>query len=142
MPGMRFVIRCIDDRRTLGLKPVSKRQRRVIQIAGPDRGVGDPKGSFYQLMVSDLCAELVQLYRAVGILHLAFESLAQGLVHAFGRVKVPLIASSKERSEKRDALDVVPMRMADKDVPLKRRPLSREQMLPEPTDASPAINDY
>ena len=101
-------------RRTLGLKPVSKRQRGVIQVAGPDCDVSDPNGSFYQLMVSDLCAELVQLYREVGILHLAFESVAQRLAHSLGGVKVPLIASRKERSEERDALDVVPMRMADK----------------------------
>jgi hypothetical protein len=142
MPGMRLVIRCINDRRTLGLKPVTKRQRGVIQVAGPDRDVSDPKGSFYQLMVSDLCAELVQLYRKIGILHLAFESVAQRLAHSLGGVKVPLIASRKERSEERDALDVVPMRVADKNVPLKSRRLSRKQMLPEPTDASPAINDY
>jgi len=141
MPGMRLVIRCINDRRTLGLKPVTKRQRGVIQVAGPECDVSDPNGTFYQLMVSDLCAELVQLYREVGILHLAFESVAQRLAHSLGGVKVPLIASRKERLEERDALDVVPMRMADENVPLKGRRLSRKQMLPEPTDASPAVND-
>src|SRR5215475_8423025 len=142
MPGMRLVIRCINDRSTIGLNPVAKRQRGVIQVAGPDRGISDLKGSFYQLMVSDLCAELVQLYREVGILHLAFESVAQRLAHSHGGVHVPLIASRKQRSEERDAVDVVPMRMADKNVPLKSRRLSRKQMLPEPADASPAVNDY
>src|SRR5262245_34748463 len=121
MPGMWLVIRCINDRRPLGLKPVTKRQRGMIQIARPDRGIGDPKGSFYQLMIANLRAELVQLYREIGILHLAFESVAQRLAHSLRGVNVPLIASGKERSEERNTLDVVPMRMANKNVPLKSR---------------------
>src|SRR5262245_66529328 len=119
MARMRLVIRSIIDRRTLGFESVSKRQRGVIQVAGPDRDIGDSKSSLYQLMVSDLGAELVQLYRGVGILHLTFESLAQRLAHSLGGVKVPFVTSGKEWSEERDALDVVPMRMADKNVPIK-----------------------
>src|SRR5262245_12957797 len=34
------------------------------------------------------------------------------------------------------------MRMTDKNVSLKSRCLRRKQMLPEPTDTSPAVNDY
>ena len=141
MPGMGFVIRCVNDRRTLGFKPVAKRQRRVVQVAGPDCDVSNPKFSFDKRMVSNHCAELVQLYREVGILHLTSEGVAQRCAHSLGGVKVPCIARREEWSEERYALDVVPMRMADKNVPFNRPRLGRKQVLPELTDASPAVND-
>ena len=107
------MIRCINDGCIFGLKPVAKRQRRMIQVAGPDRDVSDPKSAFDQLMVSDLRAEFVQLNWEVGILHLTFESVAQRLTHAFGSVQVPRVARGEEGSKEGYALDVVPVRMAD-----------------------------
>src|ERR1700726_3717007 len=72
MPRMRFVIGCVNNRGICGLKSVTKRQRRMIQVAGADCDVFDPKGSFDKLVVPDLSAEFVQLNRKVGILHLTF----------------------------------------------------------------------
>jgi hypothetical protein len=142
MSGMGLMIRCINDSRTLGLKPVCKRQRRVIQVLGPDGRVSDAKVSFDQFMVSDICAELIQLHREIGVLHLAFESVAQRVAHSLRRVNIPRIARREEWSEEGYALDVVPMRMADKNVPTKRCSLTRNKVLSEPTDAGPAVNDY
>jgi hypothetical protein len=51
------------------------------------------------------------------------------------------MARREEWSEEGYALDVVPMRMADENVPLKRPRLGRKQVLPELTDTSPAVND-
>ena len=64
---MRLVIGCVNNRRTPGLKPVTKSQRWIIQVAGADCDVFNSKGSFDELVVPDLSAELVQLNRKVGI---------------------------------------------------------------------------
>jgi hypothetical protein len=92
MPRMGLVIGCIDDYRSLRLKPVSQRQSGVIQVSGSDRCVSDLKCSLDQLVVSDLCAQLIQLYREIRVLHLAFERVAQRLMHSLWRVQVPRIA--------------------------------------------------
>src|SRR5215813_8175300 len=139
--SMRLVIRGINERCALAFEPVTKRQRRMIEIVGPDRDVSYFKGTLNKLMVSNPSPEVIQLNGKIGILHLAFQSVAQGSVHPLRRIKIPLITRREERREKWDPLDVVPMSVTDQYVPSERGSLSSNQVLAEQTNASTAVDD-
>jgi multisubunit Na+/H+ antiporter MnhB subunit len=63
------------------------------------------------------------------MLHLPGQGFTQGLAEALRAVYVPLAAGHKKRIEEWDALDVIPMRMADQDVAAQAFSASRHQIL-------------
>ena len=58
----------------------------------------------------------------IGILHLPGQGFTQGLAEALRAVYVPFVTGHKKQSKEWDALDVIPMRMADQEWP--RKPLA------------------
>src|SRR5205085_2312470 len=62
--------------------------------------------------------QLVQLYREIGALHLAAENVVQGLSETTWRIDVPIAARRENRGEERKALNVIPVRMADQEMPV------------------------
>src|SRR5215472_4261367 len=81
-----------------------------------DFDVVDIEGAFDKIVIMNCSSELIRCYGKISVLHLTSERFAQRLVETLGTVDVPLIAGHKERSEEWDALDMIPMRMADQDV--------------------------
>ena len=119
-PGMRLVIAAIDDGHAVRLEPVAEGQRRVVQVLRLDRDVADPEHPLAEVVIADRGPELRELDREIGVLHLAGEHLAHSVGEAVRRVDVPLIARDEKRGEERQALDVVPMGVADQQVAAKR----------------------
>src|SRR5207237_6419377 len=85
-----------------------------------DLDVVDPQPSLDQLMIADRRAELLEAHWKIGVLHLAGERVAQCLAEAARRVDVPFVAGLEQRPEERDALDVVPVGVADQDMAAQR----------------------
>src|SRR6185437_15792747 len=75
----------------------------------------------------------------IGVLHLPGEGLAHRLLETARRIDVPGVAGHKERAEKRQPLDVVPMGMADQQVTGHRLRRRLHQLLPEAERAGAAI---
>lgn len=138
---VRFVIGRINNHCPTGLKPVSERERWMIEVARSDGDIVDLKRTLDEFMVADFGAKLVELNRKVSILHLPRESVAQRFAHAFRSVDVPLAAGRKEGSEEGNALDMVPVRMTDQDMTTRRRFVGSKQVLSEQPQTGPAIND-
>jgi len=87
----------------------------MIQIVGGDFDIVDIKGALNEV-VTNLGSALIQREGEIGILHLPGQGFTQGWAEALRAVYVPFVAGHKKRSEEWDALDVIPMRMADQDV--------------------------
>jgi glutamate-5-semialdehyde dehydrogenase len=69
-----------------------------------------------EVVVLDRGAEVEELDREVGVLHLARERLVDRRVEAAGPVHVPHVARHEQRREERQPLDVVPVRVPDEQV--------------------------
>src|SRR6476620_888922 len=105
------MIAAVYDRCIIRLEPVTKCKRRMIQIMRNNFYVADPENALDQIMIMNGCSELVRSYRKIGVLHLPSERFPHGLVQTLGTVNVPFIAGYEKRTKKRDALDVIPMRV-------------------------------
>src|SRR6266581_9064894 len=88
----------------------------MIQIVGGDFDIVDIKGALNEVVIANLGSALIQREGEIGILHLPGQGFTQGWAEALRAVYVPFVAGHKKRSEEWDALDVIPMRMADQDV--------------------------
>src|SRR5262245_40909027 len=106
-----------------------------------DFDVVDIEGAFDKIVIMNCSSELIRCYGKISVLHLTSERFAQGLVETLGTVDVPLIATHKKRGEERDALDVIPMRVTDKDVTAQASGAGCHQALAERMSSSPAINN-
>ena len=113
---MRLVIAGINHRDAVGLDAIAQGERRVVEIARGHLDVVDPQPSLDQLMIADRRAELLDAHWKIGVLHLAGERVAQCLAEAARRVDVPFMPGLEQRPEERDALDVVPVGVADQDM--------------------------
>ncbi len=89
---MRFVIGCVDDHHAIGLQPVTKGERRVVQILRCHLHVFDFKAALDQIVVMHARTELLQRHREVGVLHLSSQGLAQRRTNAAWPVDVPLVS--------------------------------------------------
>ena len=113
---VRFVVTGIHHRYPVGLQPIAKRKRRMIQIAGGDFDIVDIEGAFDKVVIANLGPALIERNWEIGVLHLPGQSFTQGLAEALGAVNVPFVAGHEKRLKEWDALDMIPMRMADQDV--------------------------
>src|SRR5262249_23209306 len=127
-PRVGLMIGAIYNGRAIRLEPVSERQRRMVQVMSGDFDVVDIEGTFDKLVIMNCSSELIRCYGKISVLHLTSERFAQRLVETLGTVDVPLIAGHKERSEEWDALDMIPMRMADQDVAAQALGAARHQL--------------
>src|SRR5215472_1554349 len=92
-------------------------------------------------MVPNSCAQLIEQYREVRILHLTRKHLADGLADTTWCVDVPLIAWDKKRGKKRPTLNVIPVGMADEHMTVKGQCFRFHKHLAEVMRARPAIHD-
>src|SRR6266511_1456772 len=113
----------------------------MIQIVGGDFDIVDIKGALNEVVIANLGSALIQREGEIGILHLPGQGFAQRLAEALRAVYVPFVAGHKKRSEERDALDVIPMRMTDQDVAAQAFSASRHQILTYRVSSSSAINN-
>src|SRR6266567_6064163 len=111
-----LVVTGIYHRDSIGLQPITERERWMIQILGGDFDIVDIEGALDEVVIANLSPELIEWDGEIGILHLAGQGFTQGLAEALRAVYVPCVPWHKKRSEEWDALDVIPMRMADQDV--------------------------
>jgi hypothetical protein len=101
----------------------------MIQITGREFDIVDGKSTFHKVMKPDLGFTLIQCNRKVVVLHLPGQNLTQGFPDPFGAVYVPFAPAHEKRIKEWDALDVVPMRVADKDVPAQGLSVVGDQLL-------------
>jgi hypothetical protein len=88
----------------------------MIQIASRDFDIVDIEAALNKVMKANLRSALLEFDGKIGVLHLPSKRLTQGLAEALRTVYVPFASGCKQRGEERDALDVIPMRMADQNV--------------------------
>ena len=113
----------------------------MVEIARAHGDVLDLERPFDQLVIADPGVELIERHRKVGILHLPGQRILQGRAYTLGPVDIPLGLRNEKRGEKRDALYVVPVRMADEHVPSRRGHLRGHQGLSQAVQSGPAIED-
>src|SRR5262249_61678469 len=111
----------------------------VIEVMGKNLDVVDGERALDQVVITNGGRELLKRHRKIGVLHLPRERIAQGLREALGAVDVPLGAWREQRRKEREALDMVPVRVADQDVA--RLDAGLLQPLAERMRAGAAIND-
>ena len=136
---VRLVVGGVDEARAVGLDAIAERQRRMVHVVRPDAHVVDLDLAFDQVVVAHPGRELLDRHREVGVLHLARERLADRRPEAARTVDVPLEIGVEQRRQKRQALDVVPVRVADEDVAAPRAVRLGPQRLPEAMRAGTAI---
>src|SRR5260370_30530157 len=100
------------------------------------------KFAFFKVIKVPARLHLGHVDRKVGVWHLVFQRVLQ-FVAAVGGVKEELIFFVVvERPEKRDTLNVVPMKVRKKDVRVKRAPVELvDQLFPQDTEAGAAVED-
>ena len=96
---------------------------------GGDFDIVDIEGALNEVVIANLGSALIERDGEIGILHLPSQGFTQRLAEALGAVYVPFITGHEKRSEKWDALDVIPMRMADQDVAAHAFSAGRHQIL-------------
>ncbi len=133
-----LVVGGVHERGAVGLDAVPERQRGVVQVPGGDRDVVDLELALDEVVVLDRGAEVEELDREVRVLHLARERLVDRRVEPPGPVHVPHVAGHEQRREERQALDVVPVRVADEEVPVDPA-TGPHELLAQLVDAGPAV---
>jgi hypothetical protein len=111
-----FVVTGIHHRYPVGLQPITERERWMIQIVGGDFDIVDIEGALNEVVIANPSSALIEWDREIGVLHLPGQGFTQGLAETLRSVYVPFVTGHKKRSEEWDALDVIPMRMADHEV--------------------------
>ena len=116
--GLRtgLVIGRVHDAHAVGLDPVSQRERRMVEIARRDRDVVDLELPLDEVVVLDVGAEVEELDREVRVLHLPGERVVDRRVETARAVDVPHVPGLEQRGEERQALDVVPVGVADEEM--------------------------
>jgi hypothetical protein len=96
---------------------------------GGDFDIVDIEGALNEVVIANPGSALIERDGEIGILHLPGQNFTQGLAEALRAVYVPFGTGYKKRSEEWDALDVIPMRMADQDVAAQAFSAGRHQIL-------------
>ena len=113
---VRLVIGRVHEGGAVRLEAVAERDPGVIEISGGGVDGTQLEGALAQVMVANRGAHLAERHREIGVLHLPGERLLEPPATAARRVDVPLVARDEQRREEGEALDVVPMRVADQEV--------------------------
>ena len=136
-----FVVAGIYDRCPVGLQPIAKRERRMIQIVGGHPDIVDIEGALDEVMIANPRCKLIERDGEIGVFHLPGQGFTQGLAESFGAVYVPFVAGFKKRSEEWDALNVIPMRMTDQDVAAQAFTAGRYELLTKSMSSGSAIKN-
>jgi hypothetical protein len=114
--GVGLVVTGIHHRHPVGLQPISERERRMIQIAGGNLDIVYIEGALDEIVIANLSSALIECDREIGILHLPGQAFTERLAESLGAVYVPFVAGDKKWSEEWNALDMIPMGVADQDM--------------------------
>jgi hypothetical protein len=85
----------------------------MVHVVRPHPQIANLEITFDQLVVADLGTHLIEPDGEVDILHLPSQDVVQGLPEPFGSVNVPFICRMQKGIKEGDALDVIPMCVAD-----------------------------
>src|SRR6266853_1615413 len=107
---------------------------------GGDFDIVDVEGALNEVMIANPGSALIKSDGEIGVLHLPGQGFTQGLPEALGAVYVPFVAGRKKRTKEWDALDMIPMRMANQDVAAQALGAARHQLLTARVSARSAIN--
>src|SRR5450631_15638 len=88
----------------------------MIEVSRGDMDVANLQRALDEIVVVQRCAEGVKSDRGIGVLHLPRQRFAKGSADTARSVYVPLVTANKKRREKGEALNMVPMRVADQQV--------------------------
>src|SRR5438067_385634 len=114
----------------------------MVQVLRADLDVAERKDAFGEIVIADGGAELLQLDRKVGGLHLSGERLPHRLGEAARRIHVPFVAGDEDRGKERQALDVIPVSMANQQMPPQRLFAALHQLGAKRNRAGAAIEHY
>src|SRR5207247_711568 len=103
--------------------------------------LSDAEEALVELRVVDTAPQLTELDGEVRVLHLPGHRLLEAPLEAARRVDVQLGPGQERGDEERDALDVVPMRVADEEVESHRLGHRPNEGEAGPTAASAAVED-
>src|SRR5215510_1200030 len=92
----------------------------MVQVASGDAYVIQGERALNDVMIANRGTELPQGDRKIGVLHLPGEGLLQTSAQVPRAIDIPDIAQHEQRGKEGEALDVVPVRMANKQVPVQR----------------------
>ena len=139
--GVGLVIAAINHGHPVRLEPIAEGQGGVVQVMRGDLDIVDDERAFDKVVIANRGLKLIERDREIGVLHLPGQGFAQRLAEPLGSVDVPFAAGDKKRSKKRDALDVIPMGMADQHMPVQALCAVRDQLLTEGMCSGSAIQD-
>ena len=137
----RLVVGDVGDARAVAGHAVGDGGRGVIQVLRLDQHLAHAKESLVELVEVDARAQVAQLHREVRVLHLARHRLLEPALEAHRRVDVQLGSGQERRDEEGEALDVIPVRVADEEVEAHRLRDRLRQVHAELAGAGAAVED-
>ena len=117
---MGLVISGIDQDHPIGLQPIAQGERGMVQVVRGDTDVLQGERALDELVVADRGPELPQGERKIGVLHLPGEGILQPSARPTRAIDIPDLARHEQRGKEGEALDVVPVRMRQQQVPMAR----------------------
>src|SRR5436309_7306354 len=137
----RLVVGHVGERRPAARQPVPDRRPGVVQVLRLYAHLSDAEEALVELRVVDTAPQLAELDGEVRVLHLPGHRLLEAPLEAARRVDVQLGPGQERGDEEREALDVVPMGVADEEVESHRLGHRPNEVEPEPADAGAAVED-
>ena len=113
--GEGLVVAQVHNRRAVGLDAVAQRHRRMMEVLRDDPRAADLVRSFSELPEGDGGRKLADLDGEVRELHLTGENFGQRMSAPFRTADRDLVPANEERGEEGEALDVIPVRVAEQD---------------------------
>ncbi len=111
-----LVVGHVRQRGAAARHAVADRRRGVVQVLRLDQHVAHAEEPLVELREVDAAPQLAELHREVRVLHLPGHRLLEAPLEAERRVDVQLGAREERGHEEGEALDVVPVRVADEEV--------------------------
>src|ERR1019366_6658927 len=135
-------VRGIDNDHAIALDAVAGRALRMVQGKRADRQRADlDHAALGELVEVAFGGNLAEVDRKIRLRHLSFERFLQRLTGG-ARKERDVVLGPVERSEKRDALNVVPVEMRQEDIGLDRLPFRfLQQSLTERADAAARVEN-
>src|SRR4029450_1609499 len=113
--GEGLVVAQVHYRRAVRFDAVAQRHRRMMEILRNDPRTADVVRSFSELPEVDGGRKLADLDGEVRELHLTGKNFGQRMSAPFWTADGDLVPGNEERGEEGEALDVIPMRVAEQD---------------------------
>src|ERR1700680_1540512 len=128
---VRFMVAAIGDTKAIRFNAVSDNRRGMVHGLSVDGEPVKTMSSLAQIPIGDASRELIELYREIMMLHLTGQNVPQRNMGFVGTVYSEVISRNKQRREKWEALNVIPMRMGEQNRGVDRRGSVRQQLSAE-----------